>query len=687
MSEIEDQELFEFGEFRLNVAEHLLVRVNSGDRIRLSEKAFETLCVLVRNSGHLVSKNELLSQVWADSFVEENNLSKSIHAIRRALGEKPGKQQFIETVKKHGFRFVTEVRRVEPTAANDAVYKKNGFQLQTKSISPPTSPRLLKKGETNGLNAVVALADWRREADEKESVEQASTFAPKELREKTVEFKAVPTTPVGEGKPQLRSPHVIFALAVFLITTVFALGYYFYDGKSVSNNAGSKKSIAVLPVKPINASNRDDLYEVGIADSIIHRLSAAKGFYVRPLSATRQYADLAQDPVAAGREQKSDYVLVSNYQLAEGKIRITAQLYNVASGQIEETYKSEKDAGNVFAAQDAIANEVGNLLFARFAAVPNKTTAKRGTTNEEAYRLYLQGRNLTVKRKNESHQKAIEYFEQAIRLDPNFALAYARMAHAYYSSGLPENNFANAEKAKEIVNKALELDPNVAEAYVSRGYITMLYDWDLSAAERDFLRAIELEPNNDTAHWLYGLILTYRQRFDEGLGEMETALNIDSGATVYMIHRGRILYYARRYDEAITQFKQAADLDDRAAMPYAWLIHLYERKGDYASAYQSFLKREERSPRKDQVEIFQKAYEASGWRGIREKEVELATNRFFDRASLHALQGEKDAAFDNLNRAVERRDWRIITLTVEPAFDNLRDDPRFDELVRRVGLK
>ena len=147
----------------------------------------------------------------------------------------------------------------------------------------------------------------------------------------------------------------------------------------------------MLPAKAINSANRDEIYEIGIADSLILKLSSMKGFVVRPLSVMRKYADVGQEPLAAGREQKADYVLASNYQLEGGKIRITAQLWNVASGQIEETYKSEKDAADVFAMQDAIASEVGNVLSARFGTTPSGRTAKRGTANEEAYRLYLQG--------------------------------------------------------------------------------------------------------------------------------------------------------------------------------------------------------------------------------------------------------------------------------------------------------
>ena len=208
-----------------------------------------------------------------------------------------------------------------------------------------------------------------------------------------------------------------------MLIGALGLGYYFFSAGKTASGTDGKKSIAVLPLKPINSANRDEIYEIGIADSLIHQLGSMNGIVVRPLSAIRKYADVGQDPLAAGREQQVDYVLASNYQLAGGRIRVTAQLFNVANGQIEETYKSEKDAGDVFAMQDAIAGEVGNKLSARFGSTSSGATAKRGTTNEEAYRLYLQGIYLNDKRTTSDSRKAVEAFEQAIRLDLNYARA------------------------------------------------------------------------------------------------------------------------------------------------------------------------------------------------------------------------------------------------------------------------
>ena len=689
-------EIYEFGEFRLNVTERFLVRSAAGERVPLSEKAFETLCVLVRNDGHLVSKNELFNRVWAESFVEENNLNKCIHALRRALGEQRGGEQFIETIKKHGFRFVAEVRRIGLEETADAVHRENGFQPKINGNSSAEFPQLPKQIETQKSGAVVALADWRRGADENEAGEQVSPSTASEESKQTVRPESVPAKPNSESKstPKYRLPLVVFALAAFLIGAS-VLGYYFYSGKRVSSGADGKKSIAVLPLKPINAANRDEIYEVGIADSLIHRLGSLKGFIVRPLSATRKYTDINQDALAAGREQKVDYVLASNYQLASGKIRVTAQLFNVASGQIEETYQSkEKDAGDVFAMQDAIAGEMENKLLARFATTSTSPAARRGT-NEEAYRLYLQGRNLTARYSPANLQKAVEYFEQAVKLDPNFAPGYSGMAHAYILSGFGGGDLPRVEneKAREAVTKALELNSNLAEGYAVRGQLKLVYEWDFAGAETDLLRAIELEPNNDLAHWVYALFLNYRGRFDEALAEIETTLAIDPNSLFYLRERGRFLYYARRYDEAIVQLKRAIELDENSGIVWSFLWLAYEMKGDDAGAYETFIKYQKHR-NSEHIEVYQKAYETAGWQGVRQKLLEFNKlnehkpgSNLFANARQCALMGEKEQAFEYLNKALEKRQSQMIRLNVEPALDSLRDDPRFDELVRRVGLK
>ena len=690
---------FKFGEFLLDAREKVLLR--DGKPLPITPKAFQMLLVLVENHGHLVEKDELMKLVWADSFVEEGNITFTIGLLRRLLEDDTKNPHFIETVPKRGYRFIADVSRVEITERETERRKDGETKIGLSANSPFSLSPISHSRNTPSSGAVVALADWRHESDENEPVEEVSSASPKESTEQTAGLKLAPTKPNSESKhaPKYRLSLAAFALAAFLIGAS-TLSYYFYGSKKASS-ADGKKSIAVLPLKPINTANRDEIYEIGIADSLIHRLSSMKGFIVRPLNATRKYADIGQDPLAAGREQQVDYVLASNYQLAGGKIRVTAQLFDVASGQIEETYKSEKEAGDVFAMQDAIASELGNDLLARFATTSNSLTTKRGTTSEEAYRLYLQGKNLTETRNlplnhtAPAARKAVEYFEQAIRLDPNFARAYSGMAHAYISSGNIGGGLSRVEyeKAKQAVTKALELDNNLAEGYAVRGELKLTYEWDFVGAEKDLLRAIELEPNNDLAHGQYAAYLTVRGRFDEAIAETKTALEIDPNSVKYQHYNGVILYHARRYDESILQFNRVVEVDENFATTYGWLMLAYEMKGDNARAYEWFMKNQKRA-NSEHIELYQNAYETLGWQGVRQKLLELEklseqkpSSNYYRLARQCAMLGEKEQAFEYLNKAIEKRHGQLTMLNVEPSLDILRDDPRFDELVRRVGLK
>jgi len=488
-------------------------------------------------------------------------------------------------------------------------------------------------------------------------------------------------------------PLAALALAALLIG-VIGLGYYFLSANKSAAGAGDKKSIAVLPLKPIGAANRNELYEVGIADSLIHRLGSMKGFVVRPLSATRKYADVNQDPLAAGREQQADYVLASNYQMAGGQIRVTSQLLNVASGQIEETYKSEKDAANVFAMQDAIAGEVGSILLARFATTSANPAAKRGTTNEEAYWLYLQAMYLYDKRSLADARKAVELLDQAIRLDPNYALAWAGKAHAHRSVanfGRDTNAHEEYKESVEAINKALALDVNLADAYSALCQNKFYTEYDFAGAERACKRAIELNPGSPMAHQTYSRFLMGRGRSEEAIAAIKTAIDLEPTTLFNQRLLGNCLLNARRYEEAVAQFKRVIAMDEDFGTAYQWLSVTLGLQGKESEAFEvwmnylAFQKRDEETMR-----AFQTAFQTSGWQGVmreRVKRFEKSNEIYYQGAAFNALIGNKDKAFEYLEKSFERREWGIHLLQVDPRLDSLRGDPRFGELVRRVELK
>ena len=489
-----------------------------------------------------------------------------------------------------------------------------------------------------------------------------------------------------------------FALPIVLVLVIASiwLGPYFYRAGSAPS-VGAKKSIAVLPLKPIGAANRDEIYELGIADSLIYKLGGMKGFVVRPLSAMRKYADINQDPIVAGREQQVDYVLASNYQLAGGKIRVTSELLNVTSGEIVETYKSgEKDTGNVFATQDQIAVEVGNLLMTRFNSKQNNPTKNRGTDNEEAYRLYLQGVYFNDKRFPQDGLKAVEFFEQAVRLDPNYARAWAGVAFSHRSLsdiGADVDIHEQHRISMEAVKKALELDPNLSEAYNALCMNKLNYEYDVSGAESACRRAIELDPNSPLAHNTYARLLFSSQsrRFDEAITEIKTAIDLDPASIYHQIVYTVALTFARRYDEAAQQLERLAQRYPQRAVSYYWLVGGVAFQGKQSEDFERLMRFQKLSNVDEEtVRIFETTYQTVGWQGVLREQAKWSSQ--FNRspyftACIYAQAGDKDKALEYLEKTYQRREHWMAYIQVDPRFDSLRNDPRYDALVKRMGLQ
>jgi serine/threonine protein kinase len=320
-------------------------------------------------------------------------------------------------------------------------------------------------------------------------------------------------------------------------------------------------------------------------------------------------------------------------------------------------------------------------------------TPNRGTTNEEAYRHYRQGRNLINQRNPADVKRAIENFQEAIRLDPNFAQPYAGLANAYLSMGNWGDGRDQISKVYEAINKALELDNNLAEAYAVRGFVNSSYEYDFTAAERDVRRALELEPENDWAHWVHSMILADTGRFDEALKAIETAQGLAPGTAVYERDRGRLLYYGRRYDEAIVQLKRAIELKRDFHSAWSWIVRAHEMKGDQAGAFDWFIGWRE-FKKFEKTEEYRQAYEADGWMGVKRKFLDFVKSgkdypgmHKYEIAGNLAQLGETSEAFSYLNKAIDEREWEVAMLNIDPYLDGLRGDPRFKELVKRANFR
>jgi adenylate cyclase len=597
-----------------------LMLYQEGEEVSLTPKQVETLLALVENKGQIVSKDALMERLWGDAAVEESNLIQNIYLLRKVLGDTSDGKPMIETLRKRGYRFNGEV--LDPEGNLVPFPSQAPETTSSKSLGPPI---------------------------------------------------------FGSSSLMVRA----LVLGPLLVLAATISVYFLWIA-----NAGpkSQQEYAVLPLKPIGSANRNDLFEVGIADSLIHRLSSISGVIVRPLSATRRYTNIDEDPVAAGREQKVDYILASNYQLADGKIKITAQLINVGSGRAEASVQTEQPANDVFSLQDVIAGEIVSSLVRR----PTRA-GKRGTENEEAYRLYLQAMYLYDRRTLPDARKSVELLERATQLDPRYAPAWAGKAHAHRHVGNLGRNTDTSEEYRrsvEAANRALQIDQTNASAYAALCENKMYFEFDFAGAERSCRRAIELDPGSPTAHDIYSRFLMSRGRHDEAVEEANDAVDLEPTSLFYQRNLGIAFYYARRFDEAAAQLKRVLEIDANYTSAYPWLMNTLAQNGNYREAFDWLTKQLARQNADEETrQSFTAAFEHNGWNGVIEEQArrfEQTTGSWALGAMLNARLGNRDKAFEYLEKSFERRELWLAYLKQEPAFDGLRDDPRFADLLRRV---
>lgn len=488
--------------------------------------------------------------------------------------------------------------------------------------------------------------------------------------------------------------HKPLAFVASLLVLVTTIAYVAINRNKTMPVTAPNRSIAVLPFKPVDGTHRDEIFETGMADVLIQRLSTMQGITVRSLSATREYQNSTPDPVTAGKEQHVDYVIASSYHLQDGRIRIAADVVNVANGKVEQTYNLEKESADVFALQDAISNEIGVRLQRQFATDASERPAKRGTSNSQAYRLYLQGMYLANNRNRQDAEKAIEILGQSVALDPAYARAWAGLAYAHRTLSLYIPSLTTHDtyqKSMSAINKALALDQNLSEAHSALCENKYLYEWDFAGAEAECKRAIELDGKSAQAHEIYSRFLMGRGRHEEAIFEIETAIDLEPASRFSQRNYGRALFYARRYSEAASQLERVLEMDQNFIITYPWLMSALALQGDEARAFEWFRKfLSYRNVEAGTVHVFEKAFQSSGWRGVLSEWLrrtdQIGANSF-DRACYNAQIGNKDQAFIHLEQIYQRREIWMTYLAVDPRLDSLRDDPRFIDLLRRVEGK
>jgi TolB-like protein/Flp pilus assembly protein TadD len=457
-------------------------------------------------------------------------------------------------------------------------------------------------------------------------------------------------------------------------------------------------TLAVLPFVSLSSDSGDEYLAVGMADALITRLSGLKKVVVRSTSAVLKYAGRDTDVALAGRELKVDAVITGSVRKSGGRVRVTVQLVNVEDEASLWAGRFDEDDADIFAIEDSVSARIAAALAPELTGVERERLLRHRTADAQAYQLYLKGRHFWSRRTEEGMLQAVSHFRQAIDRDPAYALAHAGLADAYVLLGVPNAVMGGLPprevypQGKAAAERALELDDTLAEAHAALAHVCFFYDWDWPAAEREFEKSIDLNPNYATSRHWRAMALTMVMRPEAALAEIRKAQELEPLSPIIAANVGFILYLSRRFDEALARLLAAVELEPNFATTRQRLGLAYEAKGMYPEAIREFemaMVLSGGSP----MGVGARGYccAVSGREEEARKVIEelsaLSKDRYVSAeivAEIYAGLGEADSAFRWLEQAYQDRSSRLASLKVNPRWDSLRSDPRFQDLLRRA---
>jgi DNA-binding winged helix-turn-helix (wHTH) protein/TolB-like protein/lipoprotein NlpI len=620
--------LREFGKFRLDAERKVLWFEN--ETVNLPLKEIELLCVLTK-STELISKDEIINQVWADSFVEESNLSRHIYRLRKVFAEYGESEDLIETVPKRGYRFTGEIKQISDSY--DLIIEKHSI---TRTIV--------------------------------EEVEQSNEPIAKALPPKPPKRFLVPL------------------MACFAILAV-GFGYYFYS-KNTSTDFKSAKTIAVLPLRIYKENSKDETLSIRIADAVITRLGTSERIIVRPTNAILSFTNDERNVVEIGNKLQTETVLDGRIQQENEHLRVTLQLINVADGKQLWSGQIDGIATQILLLQDDISHKVLEVLDpnhkkdSELAALPTK--------NSDAYEAYLQGRYYAGLRTGESLNKAIEYFRKSVELDPNFAEGYAGLADTQYL--LYNNNFvvekSIVQAARENLQKSFALKPNLAEAFTTVGTIEMTFDWDWEKSENSFKQAIANAPNNSVVRLRYGNLLNRLNRFDEAIAQFTKAIELDPMSLVGNAGLGVVYFCKKDFAAADRQFLKSLEINQKYSPSRWYLSRSFWLQGRKEESINEIFTALELDGNQELAVKFRKITSPDEFlnRLLHEWRDNQENTSPHNMAYLSAVLGDKEKAIDWLEKSyAEHHPWTS-WIKANPEFETLRGEPRYQELLRKMNL-
>ncbi|HEX8144440.1 MAG TPA: winged helix-turn-helix domain-containing protein [Pyrinomonadaceae bacterium] len=663
---------YDFGPYRVDASKRLLLR--DGEPVPLTSKAFDTLFTLVSRSGEVLEKSELMTTLWPDRFVEENNLTQNVSTLRKALGETRSEHRYIVTIPGRGYSFVAAVREVCAEASDGAAHAASAV------VAPAATDAVEAAIETTAHDGQGYCAARNVEGVAAQSLQSS--------RPATLAHATQPGLPPSRRRAAL-------ALCVLLAVTMAGLSYLWVMSSSrpaaQPATAAAPGSIAVLPFKMLGDEASDEYLGSGMADALITKLSNIRQITVRPTSAVIKYAGQNTDPLAAGRELGVDSVLEGTIQRAGERVRVTVQLISVRESRPLWAHSFDERFTDIFTVQDSISAQVAEALRLKLTGEEQRLLAKRDTYNVEAYQSYLRGRHFLSKRNEEALRRGIAYFTEAIEKEPDYAPAYAGLADAYSLLGFyefgtlaPEESY---RRAKAAAMRAIELDETLAEAHASLALAKVDVDHDAAGSEREYRRAIELNPNYATAHHWYSDFLAAMDRPDEAMTEIKRALELDPLSLVINVTLGERLFYARRYDEALAQLHKTLELDESFGLTHYLLGLTLEQKGKYEESIAALNRARELSGQSPIITAaLGHTLAVSGKRNEAQKLLvelkELSRHRKvspYDIATIYTGLGERAQAFEWLQKLYKTQTRHL--LNSDPRMDSLRPDPRFQKLL------
>ena len=627
-----------FGEFELDLRTGELL--THGHHIILQEKPFQILTALLDRPGEMISREELTERLWpAGTFVDFNlGLNKAVNRLREALGDSAEQPRFIETFPKRGYRFVAPVTRDGAEPAEPS----------------PTSTTHTSSARPHGLGN-----------------ENAALTA---------------------GALRWRST-VVAGLIVIMVT----VSYFTWRRHSTVAAPPGRIMMAVLPFQNLTGDPEQEYLTDGLTEETIARLGALQpkqlGVIARTSVMGYKHGDKRLDQI--GRELGVQYILEGSVRRERNRLRITAQLIRVKDQSHLWAQEYDHSLNDIIALQDDVAAGVTQEIQARWAIELRNRPVRHQPANPEAYDAYLRGRYSLNRRTEQGLHNALGFFQAALKADPGYALAYSGLAECYVL--MLSNYDASAEatvlQARTAANQALSLDPGLGEPHAILALIAQNHDWNWEESDREFKLAMAADPSDPTAHFWYSNRLLAMGRFDEGYREMAIARRLDPMSLAIRISEGAEFYLTRQYDAAMGACDRILEIEPNYAEAYLYRGLSLEQKGKWKEALADLetAKRLDDSP--PSAAMLGEAYALTGDK-TRARQIlsELQVLAKRDHVSplypaiIHTGLGDKDLAFSELAAAVKERDTNVLALKFDAIYDPLRRDPRFEDLIRTVGL-